>query len=99
MISSLRIQSAYVDMYTQVRKYIWDFSTVEKLADLEVAVYKAFPSIQEISNCFDKLRLDLKLKENDDADLKNACEAFSNMLDSNNEIYLKVYQVNEVIST
>lgn len=98
MISSLRIQSAYVDLYKQVRKYIWDFATVEKLADLEVAVYKAFPSMEDVSKCFDKLRSDLKFKEKDDEDLKNACDKFKQVIDSDSETYFKVYQVDEVIS-
>lgn len=98
MISSLRIQSAYVDLYTQVRKYIWDFATVEKLADLEVAVYKTFPSMEDVSKCFDKLRSDLKSKEKDDEDLKNACDKFKQVIDSDSETYFKVYQVDEVIS-
>lgn len=98
MISSLRIQSAYVDLYTQVRKYIWDFSTVEKLADLEVSVYRAFPDIDEVSRCFDKLRFDLKSKEKDDEDLKKACDKFKSILDSDTETYIKIYQVDEVIS-
>ena len=97
MINSLRIQSAYVDLYKQLRRYIWDFSTVEKLADLEVSVYKAFPSIEEVSKCFDKLRIDLKQSEKDDENLKTACDNFKSVLDSDTETYVKIYQVDEVI--
>lgn len=98
MINSLRIQSEYVKLYTEIRRYIWDFSTVEALADLEVAVYKAFPSIEEVSSCFNKLRSEIRSVEKDDDELKSACDNFQKLIDEASETYLNIYQVDEVIS-
>lgn len=97
MINSANIQSAYVNLYTQLRKYIWAFSTVEKLAELEVAAYKKFPDLSDISNKYNALYIDVKSVANKDEELSNALTEFSDIINSSDGIYATINQVREVI--
>ena len=45
MVSANELQNLYNDIYVQMRMYIWDFGTIELLADFEIAVYQRFPDI------------------------------------------------------
>ena len=60
MIAAAILQSAYNDLYTKLRNYIWEYDTVVKIADLEVATYMAFPDIDNIRRAFSKLSVDIK---------------------------------------
>lgn len=102
MLSYTELQSAYVDLYIQLRKYIWDFNTVEHIADLEIEVYRIFPSISDVSNAFNKLDSDIKFIASDDEDFKSKLDAFRDILNTevdNNasDFYAKLNQVREVI--
>lgn len=102
MLSYTELQSAYVDLYIQLRKYIWDFNTVEHIADLEIEVYRIFPSISDVSNAFNKLDSDIKFIASDDDDFKSKLDAFRDILNTevdNNasDFYAKLNQVREVI--
>lgn len=97
MLSSIKLQSAYIDLYTALRKYIWDFKTVEKLADLEVAVYQTFPDMQSVSTCFNALNADVQAAQLDDNDLDTAIQRFADTITTNDTIYVSLHQVNEVI--
>ena len=69
MITTNDLQRLYVDMYKQIREYLWPFRIVEALADLEIACYKAFPDIDEVKKCFRRLSSEIKFqadKENDE---------------------------------
>lgn len=101
MLSYTELQSAYVDLYIQLRKYIWDFNTVEHIADLEIEVYRIFPSISDVSNAFNKLDSDIKFIVSDDDDFKSKLDAFRDILntevDNASDFYAKLNQVREVI--
>ena len=97
MISVMDIQSAYNNLYSEMRKYIWDFSTVSKLADLEISAYQTMPSVSDIKNNLNKLKQDTREVQSDDSELKKAFEDFENLLDSDDTPYKKLYQVDEVI--
>ena len=97
MINSADFQIRYNNIYKQIRKYIWDFDTVEKLVDFEISVYKAIPSLDEIRTCFYRLRDAVKDVESDDDDLKAEFDKFNKLIDDDQQIYKKIYQVDEVI--
>ena len=40
MIAAAIIQSAYNELYKELRNYIWDYDTVVKIAELEAALGK-----------------------------------------------------------
>lgn len=97
MLSYNELQSAYVDLYTQLRKYIWDFKTVEHIADLEIAVYRTFPDIADVSQRFNELNIDIRSVSFEDEDLKSAVDAFKEVLHTDDILYARLNQVREVI--
>lgn len=98
MINFKDIQSAYIELYKQLRRYLWGMDTVETIADLEVSANTTFPDLDQIR----KHLSDLKIKISDvikkDEDLKSAMDDFEELLSSSNTVYAKLNQVNEVIS-
>lgn len=97
MISVMDIQSAYNNLYTEMRKYIWDFDTVSKLVDLEISAYQTMPCIEDIKRNIDKLRQDTREAEKANVELKDAFDKFSELIESDDTPYKKLYQVDEVI--
>lgn len=97
MRSSVEIQNAYVDLYKQIRKYIWAFSTVEVLAELEVAIYSSFPDIQEIRNKFNQLYQDIREQCMEDEDLNKSVEDLRELIESDGIFYAKIEKVREVV--
>lgn len=96
MIGSYEIQLAYNDLYVQLRKYIWDFSVVCLIADLEIASYQALPDIPSVRSCLNKLKSATYEIQRNDEDLKKAFQDFEDALTSD-EVYTKLYKVSEVV--
>ena len=99
MLSFNTLQKYYVELYKNLRKYIWDFSTVEKLVDLEIEVHRKFPDLDAIRKCLSKLEKDISEEFLEDEDLKSAYDEFADILDSEDDgMYSKINQVREVVS-
>lgn len=101
MIAAAILQSAYNDLYTQLRNYIWDYETVVKIADLEVASYKAFPDIDNIRRAYERLRSDAQTSDvwTDDDKLQKAFDAFEDRLDGADQIFYGLFVPQEVTNT
>lgn len=85
-------------MYSQIRNYIWGFNTVEKLANLEIAVYSSFPDISTIQSYFNSLYSDMRDIMSEDEELAEAVNKFKNTLDSlEGDFYVKLNKVQEVV--
>ena len=99
MIASAILQSAYNDLYKQLRNYIWDYETVVKIADLEVASYMAFPDIDNIRRAYDRLRSDAVSSDiwSDDKELQKAFEHFEDKLDGADQIFYGLFAPEEVV--
>ena len=99
MISSRDIQNSYINLYRNLRNYVWEFHTVELLAELEIAVYKSFPDIDEIRNIFNHLYQDVRDVMRNDEDLRDSVESFKSIISQKDtEFYFKLNQVKEVIT-
>jgi hypothetical protein len=97
MITSNEIQLAYIDLYKCLRNYIWDFETVESIANLEVASYKRFPNISEILICLHILKNNVRFKlDEKDEELDTAFDSFEQLLDSTDEVYASLKSFHEV---
>lgn len=83
-------------MYTELRNYLWDFNTVEYLADLEVAIYRRFPEISEIRNKFNMLYRSIINACYDDEYLDAAVSDFKNIINSSDQFYSKLVSFREV---
>ena len=98
MIAAAILQSAYNDLYTKLRNYIWDYETVVKIADLEVATYMAFPDIDNIRRAFSKLSVDIKDSDiySDDEKLQQALDEFDEKLQGADQLFYKLEVPQEV---
>lgn len=98
MIAAAILQSAYNDLYTKLRNYIWDYETVVKIADLEVATYMAFPDIDNIRRAFSKLSVDIKDSDiySDDEELQQALDEFDEKLQGADQLFYKLEVPQEV---
>ena len=98
MIAAAILQSAYNDLYTQLRNYIWDYETVVKIADLEVATYMAFPDIDNIRRAFSKLSVDIKDSDiySDDEELQRALDDFDEKLQGADQLFYRLEVPKEV---
>lgn len=98
MIRNVDIQNEYVDLYTLFRNYIWDYSTVCKLADLEVRCHETCPDIPKIQESLWKLKSDIINTLHDDEEMLAVFDEFEDLLESsNNEYYVDLPSVQEVI--
>lgn len=96
MVSYADIQDAYNRLYAQIRKYVWDFSTVVYLADLEIAVYKICQDLSDIRIKCARLKSMITDELYDDEDLKKAMDYFESLITSDG-VYVKLNQVQEVV--
>lgn len=98
MVASIELQTSYITLYKQMRKYIWDFDTVEALADLEVAVFKKFPASLELHSSLSKLKACIGSLIAEDEDLRTAIKSFDELVsESDHSMYSKLIQVREVV--
>lgn len=102
MLNSRQLQSLYNDLYVQIRKYVWPISTIEILADFEIACYRAFPDMREVLNIFNKLNIDMCSTYQGDEDFMAAVEAMKNFIVDNQDceptdVYYKLNRVREVV--
>ena len=98
MLNVMYIQQAYIDLYTYLRNYIWSYDVVEKIANLEISVYKACPNIADIKHNLYELHSHIYPYFNKDEELKESYEAFEDMMDECDTTYIKLKSVNEVVS-
>ena len=101
MIAAAILQTAYNDLYKQLRNYIWDYETVVKLADLEVATYMTFPDIDRIRFAFNKLKSDVQASDiwSDDKLLQKAIDSFEDKLDGADQLFYELIVPEEVKTT
>jgi len=97
MITSADLQQAYINIYKAIREYIWDFRTVETLANLEIETFVAFPNLIKVKQLYSEFKLLTNEVAAEDKDLEKSMKKFGDLLEDVNSLYLKPYVVNEVI--
>ena len=98
MISAKSIQHEYDKLYVQLRKYIWSFSIVQTIADIEIASYTLFTDIDDLRRLLNKLKMETLSVYNKDEEYRSALDSFLNLIAETGTIYLKLNQVKEVLS-
>ena len=93
--SSILLRNAYDNLYKQLRRFIWSFDDVEKIADLEVISYTAFPDIDKLRKTFQSLRS--SFREIEDDDFQEEVKSFQDFINKADKFYLKVDVPNEVL--
>ena len=90
MLIAKHLQRDYNKLYKQLRTIVWPYAIIVEIADLEIAVYKTFPSIAEIRTCLARLKTDCLRLVRDNEDLKEAFEVLEKTLDDGPEVYAKL---------
>ena len=86
------VQNEYNHLYPEVRRFIWPFDTVEALVELEEAVYRAIPDIQEIRRAFSRFNsLVIQTARDDDTDyFEKALQRFQDLIENDDQIFCKL---------
>lgn len=98
MVNSSDIQLAYVDLYKQIRKYVWDIDSVELIAKIEDEANKSFPDVGNLNHLLDQLKQ--ISKENElDKELLDSIDKFKNILVNINsdDIYTSIISFKEIV--
>lgn len=96
MLSLTEVKKYYIHMYEQIRNYIWDFNTVQSLAELEISLFRRFPLLSEVRANFNQLYLHIKRICNEDEDLAKSVEDFRDVINSTDDFYSMIVQPKEV---
>lgn len=96
MTSSVIIQNKYISLYKLLRNYLWNFQTVEDIAELEMECFRALPDV-------DKIKMKLNAVSNaaiyvirDDDKLKECLDSFYELL-NDSSVCKKILISQEVV--
>lgn len=100
MRSNIDLQQAYIRLYRYLRQFIWDFSVVELIADLEVQSFTTFPNVDKLRAVVTKLDSELRdiLRDDENEKLKIAWDNFKDIVNNEDTFYHKIHEVKEVLS-
>ena len=103
VITSSDLQVKYEKLYKFLMNYLWEFQTVQALANLELAIFKRFPDKDEMLRCLSELKLAIsatydELAEADEEKFKETFEALESAVEDFEDPGCKLYQVEEVVS-
>lgn len=96
MLSLVDLKKYYIKLYEEIRNYIWNFNTVQHLAELEISVFRRFPLLSEVRNNFNQLYSCIRRICEEDEDLALAAQNFRNIVNSTDELYSMIQQPKEV---
>lgn len=85
-VTSLDIQNKYQKLYKFMMKYLWDYQTVEALANLEIECFKAFPDKAAMQKYLEDLKYRIKntyneLTEDDEPEFEQAFKMMERTID------------------
>ncbi len=94
LITSVDIQAKYRKLYQFLMDYLWEYPTIEALANLEIACYKTFPDKGEMQEALKMLKQKIKttyneLSEDDHPEFEDAFNALEKSIedyDQNNAL-------------
>lgn len=96
MTSSVIIQNKYISLYKLLRNYLWNFQTVEDIAELEMECFRALPDV-------DRIKMKLNAVSNaaiyvirDDDKLKECLDSFYALL-NDSSVCKKILISQEVV--
>ena len=90
LVTSADLQVKYEHLYKYLMNFLWEFSVVQSIARLEMAIFKRFPEKDEMRNCLAALKKDIvytynELDADDDPEFKEAMEDLENAIDEYDE--------------
>jgi hypothetical protein len=98
VITSSDIQVRYEQLYTFLMNFLWEFSTVQALANLEIAIFKRFPDKSEMLKCLNILKQSIiytanELAEDDETEFKDAIDNLENAINDYDNAGYELYGV------
>ena len=97
MLNSGMLQQKYNALYVELRRYLWDFEVVETIADLEVAIYTAFPDMDAIKQCIYDLTRYIADATEDDEELETALTELTELVYSEDIQYTPITVLQEAL--
>lgn len=102
VITSSDIQVKYEQLYGFLMDFLWEFTTVQALANLEIAIFKRFPDKDEMLRCLANLRRSIiytanELAEDDEAEFKEALDGLEDAINNYENAGCELYSVEELI--
>ena len=104
VVTSKDIQAKYVKLYKFLMQYLWSYSTVEALANLEIECYKMFPDKELMLKYLRELKRKIEstyneLSEDDKPEFEDTFTQFEKLIeDYDPEIAeAELYSVNEPV--
>lgn len=95
-ISSQDYRNAYEKFYSAMRHYLWPYSTIEELAEVEVDIYTAFIDTVKLRADLSKLYSSIRDVCKDDDRLKDTYKSLSELLDTRDPSpYVRLLRVQE----
>lgn len=101
MTNGSELQNAYINLYKELRRYVWDYMSIRTLAELEVSTFTRFPDVDDIRKYLNIMKVSALNVARDDEDLMNAFDDFYYILDScetSSSVFAKLSQVQEVLA-
>jgi len=80
MISAQIFRNLYVDLYKELRKYLWDIDAVTLIVDLETETHKAFPDVIQLNSILGRLKRQTISTSLEDEELSDAFDSFEEAL-------------------
>ncbi len=98
MVNSSDIQLAYIDLYKNIRKYIWDLDSVELIAKIEDEANKSFPDVGNLNHLLDQLK-QISKENKIDKELLNSIDDFKHIISdvTSDDIYTSIISFKEII--
>jgi hypothetical protein len=101
-ITSKDLQVKYEQLYKFLMNYLWEFRTIQAIANLEIAIFKSFPDKDEMTRCLRALKQDIfytynELSQNDETAFKETVEDLEQAIEDYNDTGVELYGVEEVI--
>lgn len=81
MTSSVIIQNKYISLYKLLRNYLWNFQTVEDIAELEMECFRALPDVDRIKMKLNAVSNSAIYVIRDDDKLKECLDSFYELLE------------------
>lgn len=104
VITSSDLQVKYEKLYKFLMDFLWEFSTVQALANLELAIFKRFPDRDEMLNCLRQLKVEIsstynELADDDEEEFKKTFEDLETSIEEFEDPGCELYGVEEVIDS
>jgi len=94
--SSQLFRNCYINLYTYIRNYLWDFETVQLIAELELQSFQVFPSTTTIQSLLSQLRRNMSSVLSEDEELGRALAEFEETISQNLEVVSFIEKFREV---